>query len=347
MEQTEITENLPVLGEHITINTYETQCTNPTCDEQIEFDTTLPTGWDLKEIKISITCPKCVDAKPAHRKTRTRPGQEARPRGHRRRDLLHVNGLTNPQLINSIEEFLPWDGDEDMGDALAELAETVAVRSTVEIPEPVPVQKDPIPVPEPKPNAMRQLADRQQQRLRARLENTRIEKQQEVSIDLPPWEPSPEEEVEEEEEEVEITNPNYGANQSPIRPIPKSEEPTRIRKRRRAVSLVADQREKEVDIHPSTINCHFCESRQLPNVEICTNCARDVHSGELPAIDEAEESEQDNRSPEIDLSSRTIKKMKKDDAIKACRFLGLSTNGTVRELKSMLTAYRNGIDEEE
>ncbi|KKN46864.1 hypothetical protein LCGC14_0668760 [marine sediment metagenome] len=343
MEQTEITEDLPVLGERITINTYETQCTNPTCDEQIEFDTTLPTGWDLKEIKISITCPKCVDAKPAHRKTRTRPGQEARPRGHRRRDLLlHVNGLTNPQLINSIEEFLPWDGDEDMGDALADLAE--AVRSTVEIPEPVPVQKDPISIPEPKPNAMRQLEDRQQQRLRARLENTRIEKQQEVSIDLPPWEPSPEEEV---EEEVEITNPNYPPASSPVRPLPKSEEPTRIRKRRRAVSLVADQQEKEMDIHPSTIECHFCESRQLPNVEICTNCARDVHSGELPTIDEAEESEEDNRSPEIDLSSRTIKKMKKDDAIKACRFLGLSTNGTVRELKSMLTAYRNGIDEEE
>ena len=226
-----------------------------------------------------------------------------------------------------------------MGDALADLVE--AVRSTVEIPEPVPVQKDPIP--EPEPNAMRQVADRQQ-RLRAR----RLEKQQEVSIDLPPWEPSPEEEVEEEEEaEVEITNPNYPPASSPVRPLPKSEEPTRIRKRRRAVSLVADQQEKEMDIHPSTIECHFCESRQLPDVEICTNCARDVQTGELPRIDEAEKNEEDNGSPEIDLSSRAIKKMKKDDAIKACRFLGLSTNGTVRELKAMLTAYRNGIDEEE
>ena len=128
MEQAvETDEETPVLGEQIIISTYETQCA--TCKEQIVFDTTLPSGWNLKEIKTSIVCPKCNDAKPPGRRgRRTRAGQEARPRGHRRRDVLRMNGsasLTSPHLIEKIEEFLPWDGSEEMNNALADLDKAI------------------------------------------------------------------------------------------------------------------------------------------------------------------------------------------------------------------------------
>ena len=306
------------------------------------------------------------DAKPtrARRQTRARRGQEARPRGHRRRDLLsHVNGsLTNPRLVNSIEEFLPWDGSEDLEDALVDLAEVV--HGTEKIPEPKPVEPEPepepvhvpvplpvpappapapvppvpenvIPAPAPEPSAMRQAANRQ--RLSRQTSVHRIEEPPKIIPNLPTWEPK----------EVEITNPNYPPASPPVRPIPKSEEesPSRIRKRRRAVSLVAElQQSKEAAVHhPPTVNCNFCEARQLQTTEICTSCARDVHTGKLPGI---EDEKKIIVLPEIDLSSRAIKKMKKADAIQVCRSLGLSTDGTVKDLKAMLTAYRNGTEEE-
>ncbi len=308
MEQAvEADEETPVLGEQIIISTYETQCA--TCKEPIVFDTTLPSGWNLKEIKTSIVCPKCTDAKPIQarhgRRARARQGQEARPRGHRRRDVLRMNGsasLTSPQLIEQIEEFLPWDGSEEMNNALADLDKAINPVQE-EIPE---SPTEPTPEPEPSPAQT-------------------VEKQESISEHLPTWEPL-------EEEEAEITNPNYGANQSPMRPIPKSEENSTVRKRRRVVSLVADAAKKMPEGHSPTINCHFCEARQLPDAEICTKCARDVHTGKLPG---------DNGSPQIDLRSITIKKMKKGDAIDACRTLGLGTAGTVKELKSRLTAHRN------
>lgn len=319
MEQAETAEEeiIFIPGEHITINTYEAECTSPTCNERIEFDTTLPTGWNLKEIKISITCPKCIGTKPTRTRTRTRRGQEARPRGHRRRDLLlHTNGsLTNPQLINSIEEFLPWDSEEGLENAIADIAKAVNTPSE--------------PTPEPELKPMRQAVDRQ-------IAN-------DIAINLSTWESQSEEEEVKEIEE--ITNLNYPPNQEPQRPIPKSEEevqPSRIRKRRRAVSLVAEQQEKE--IHPTTINCRFCEARQLETIEICTNCARHVGTGKLPGEAEKEK-ENDEEPPEIDLSSRTIKKMKKSDTIDACRSLGLSTDGNVKDLKTRLTAYRNSQEE--
>jgi hypothetical protein len=345
-------EETPALGERIIISTYVTKCANPTCKKQIEFDTTLPSGWNLKEIKTSIVCSECASAKPARirhgRQTRTRRtvGQEARPRGHRRRDLLlPVNGLTIPRLVDTIEEFLPWDGDEDLENALEDLAEAVHGPPT-EPPQPEPEPVKPV---EPEISPMQAAAERQ--RLRHRQEPTPQAPKQGIGEHLPTWEPL---EEEEKEEETEITNPNYPPSSPPVRPIPKSEseEPSRIRKRRRAVSLVAEQRGIEAaeaeatNVHPSTINCKFCEARQLPDVETCTNCARDVHTGKLPETGEVKEDNETNDAPKPDLSSRAIKKMKKDEAIKTCRTLGLGTDGNVKDLKTRLTAYRNSLKEE-